>query len=63
MKRYFLFSGKLYHPRGGLNDFLGSFHTIKECELSIMLRSYNDWHQVYDTIECKMVIDACYHLR
>lgn len=52
-----LFSGYNYYPAGGMKDFIGSFDTIEECEFKIGLTSFNDWHQVYDIEECKMVIN------
>lgn len=57
-KRYMLFSNhRDFENAGGMNDFIGSFDTIEECEDNIMSRSYNDWFHVYDTVDGKKVIN------
>lgn len=54
MKRYMIFSGPLYYPTGGMDEFLADFDTIEEV-LEYMRNDANfllgrgDWVQVYDT--------------
>jgi hypothetical protein len=55
MKRYMLFSGNQYYPAGGMDDFRGSFDTIDEAKSYIKYDLVNDWYQLYDIIECKLV--------
>ena len=33
MKRYIMFGGETYYPRGGAEDYINEFDTIEECEL------------------------------
>jgi hypothetical protein len=59
MKRYLVFYGDCYYPSGGINDFIGDFDNIQDCEKAIELkhkenRSDDDkwewaWKQIYDT--------------
>jgi hypothetical protein len=35
MKRYLLFSGWDYYPRGGWNDFKGSFDTVDKAKQAL----------------------------
>lgn len=32
MKRYWLFSGQIYYPGGGMDDFIGSYDTVDEAK-------------------------------
>ena len=57
MKRYLLFGGHVYYPRGGWRDFIGSFDTVEEAEKfhydglesweKEELGRYN-WHDIVD---------------
>lgn len=50
MKRYLLFAGDYQHPKGGWNDFKGTFDTIEECEEYYKTSCYFcDWGYVVDT--------------
>lgn len=55
MKRFLLFSGDIYYPGGGWNDFQGDFDTLNEAtDKAIELK--RDWDQIVDT-ETKEVIE------
>ena len=68
MKRYLVFYGYDYYPSGGMNDFIGSFDHIIECELSILKEHKKDgndvddweyrWKQIYDIKEKKFIINT-----
>ena len=54
MKRYILFAGAMYYPKGGWEDFEGEFDTYEEAreavkKLPIKLAPEYDWHQIVDT--------------
>ncbi len=42
MKRYLLFSGDLYYPSGGADDFVGDFDTLQEVEDHMFLHHTKD---------------------
>jgi menaquinone-dependent protoporphyrinogen IX oxidase len=46
MKRYLLFAGEDYYPRGGWSDFIGDFDTIDEAKNYKI--EYIDWIQIVD---------------
>lgn len=48
MKRYLVFSGKDHYPRGGWEDFVGSFDTIDECGKSFTSEP-NSWMHIVDS--------------
>ena len=55
MKRFLLFSGSNYYPRGGWSDFRGSYDTCEEALAAPRSESV-DWWQVVDT-ETEVAID------
>lgn len=54
MKRFALFSGEVYYPRGGWSDFFASFDT-KEEALACAATQRADWWQIVDLQEGNMV--------
>lgn len=52
MKRFLVFSGCHYYPRGGMKDFQGDFDTIEAAKDYIILaidKDNKEWVQIYDT--------------
>lgn len=56
MKRFLLFAGASYYPRGGWNDFQGDFDTLEEaqakgplCRDVYYAGDFPDWWQVIDS--------------
>lgn len=62
-KRYMIFGGYNYYPRGGIGDFLGSVESIEEISASYSRKftdgyilTFNgsdhtvDWFHVFDTV-------------
>ena len=47
MKRYALFTGDDYYPRGGWDDFKGSFDTVEDA----LAAPRGEWFQVVDLTE------------
>lgn len=47
-RRYWLFSGDFYYPRGGMEDFRGSFDTVLDAVMTAA-DERSDWWQVLDT--------------
>lgn len=45
IKRYFLFCGQTYYPRGGMSDYSGSFDSVAEARESLLLRNI-DWFNI-----------------
>jgi len=54
-KRYLLFSGYDYYPEGGAYDFKGSFETAEEAVKSHNLKYTNEWANIFDLKEEKIV--------
>lgn len=48
MKRFLLFGGDTYYPRGGMDDFKGDYDTIDEAKNEALLKRYCDWIHIYD---------------
>ena len=64
MKRYLVFYGEIYYPKGGMNDFIGDSDTLeaaKECVLNAeKARSsgqyrLDTWAMIYDTEQREIV--------
>lgn len=55
VKRYLLFGGYAYYPRGGWSDLQGSFDSVEEAVEaanageSMIAKSGYDWWQIVDT--------------
>lgn len=49
MKRFLLFGGDHYYPRGGWNDYQGSFETVEKIYKFIAEGNGQDWHYILDT--------------
>lgn len=47
MKRFLLFAGDAYYPRGGWGDFVGSFDTEVEA-IAEAAKIGGDWYHVVD---------------
>ncbi len=61
MTEYILFAGHNYYPGGGMNDYRGTFSTVKEAvdkgtERDDWSRRY-DWYQVIDKNTLEIVVD------
>ena len=54
MKRYLLFAGDFYYPRGGWSDHRGDFETIEDA-VEAAAASRIDWYQVVDFTTCDIV--------
>jgi hypothetical protein len=48
MKRFMLFSGRNYYPKGGMQDFRGSFDTLEEAESENRKSLGTDWWEIFD---------------
>lgn len=57
MKRFMLFAGKHYYPKGGLNDYIASFDTFEDAKEYVIMRNnlveedeprFYDWANVLD---------------
>jgi len=60
MNRYLAFFGDEFFPNGGMDDFVGSYKSLKEAreaittkELRMMLKA--SWGHVYDTVNKEIV--------
>jgi len=51
MKRFLVFAGANYYPRGGWKDFLDSFDTKEESLVALIgaMKDGKDWGQILDT--------------
>lgn len=62
MKRYLVFTGSDYYPRGGMNDFKRDFDelapAIAFAQGSIAEEADYKWAHVYDTTERKKVWES-----
>lgn len=65
MKRYLAFTGHVYYPSGGMEDFVGDFDSITEAQEAIIkeITQYRldpdwryDWYHIYDA-ELKQIIE------
>jgi hypothetical protein len=54
MKRFLLFTGMGYYPRGGWSDFVGVFDSLEEAK-NRGRQTNDDWYQVVDTETMKEV--------
>lgn len=54
MKRFLVFSGMTYYPQGGMKDFQKDFDTYIEA-LEFLVENSNDWWQIYDLQENKIM--------
>ena len=51
MKRYLVFMGRHYYPGGGMDDFVGSFNTIKECRKAITEKMKEEYYEhIHDSL-------------
>ena len=50
LKRYAVFSGSLYYPAGGWDDFTAAFDHLEDAVLEMKLRlsEWGDWAHVVD---------------
>ena len=66
MKRYLLFAGDTYYPRGGMRDLKGDFEYLTEAKLAAaegesMIGNEGsgyDWWHVFDTQEMCVVANG-----
>ena len=63
MRRYLIFKGDDYYPKGGMDDFVIDYETIGECKIYInfMYKKWTKevsdlWVQIYDTEDMKEVM-------
>ncbi len=50
MKRYLVFAGMAYYPRGGMRDFIGDYDTELEATKALNLyEGDKDWFHIYDS--------------
>jgi hypothetical protein len=64
MKRYLLFAFDKYYPKGGWEDFIGSFDTIEECKQLSMIERFYDEYQIIDSeigLEILTMSPQCIH--
>ncbi len=54
MKRYLLFGGEIYYPRGGWNDLHGNADSIQELK-DLPVAPFIDWMHIVDLHEGKIV--------
>lgn len=59
MKRYWLFCFNKYYPKGGFQDFRGSFDTIYQCIEKASKVDKDNYYQVFDSQDQKIVVDTC----
>lgn len=43
MKKWMLFAGDHYYPRGGFDDFRGSYDTLGECMVAYFTVGGSEW--------------------
>jgi hypothetical protein len=55
MKRFLLFRGEQYYPRGGWHDFVDSFNTLEEARRATF--NVESWGWDFDT-DWAMVVDS-----
>jgi len=51
MKRFLLFAGDTYYPKGGINDFVKDFTSLNEAKEAAKGFSNDsfEWYHIYDT--------------
>lgn len=58
-KRYWLFGGYGFYPRGGMRDFIESYETLEEAKsagAAYLDKNGDDyWYDIYDFQESKIV--------
>jgi hypothetical protein len=55
MKRFAVFSGEKYEPRGGWFDFRSSFDSLKDAEKYLLDEKYEDWYHIVDLVTGEVV--------
>ena len=63
MKRFLVFSGDEYYPKGGMEDFQGSFDTFQEAKnfadtVKDCTGKLYDWYHIYDGEE-NYIVEYC----
>ena len=51
MKRYLLFFGDYFYPRGGMEDFVSDFNTLEECQAAIDTKIKENFDPEWYTLE------------
>jgi hypothetical protein len=66
MKNYLVFYGDCYYPKGGMDDFIGDFDTIKDAKKAIeverkkMLQYQERWATIWSVKERKNVFEQTF---
>ena len=60
MKRYLIFAGDQYYPRGGMRDCIGSADTYEEAQTLLKEHEYApfDWHHTFDRLDEAKDVDS-----
>ena len=56
MKKYLVFNGYVYYPRGGWSDFKESFRTLEEAQ-DYVKQWPGDWWQIVDADTGELVAE------
>jgi hypothetical protein len=54
MKRYLLFAGENYYPKGGWEDFVKDFNTVEEALEYMAHYKPDDWFHIVDRKTMRM---------
>lgn len=58
MKRFLIFAGENYYPRGGWRDYAGQADTLEEALLKVShRRNVWDWFHIFDT-EANEIVES-----
>lgn len=61
VKRYLVFVGHQYYPKGGMGDFVGDADTLEQAYAMVPTPPTEafEWHHIYDTQERRIVDRGC----
>lgn len=48
IKRFVVFAGNNYYPRGGVADYRASFDTLEEARANAAAKGRDDWTEIWD---------------
>lgn len=62
MKRYLLFFGKEFYPKGGMGDFICDCNTVDECKIILSEKAKEDRYDTNDDDDTNYIFAHIYDL-